>query len=88
MASQALVTPGNGTVTGKIDSLLIAAERDRLLNWLLGVEPLTSWWRCFSADTARVDSERTRSMLLIELAIAAVIWTPANVFACKWLADA
>ena len=27
-------------------------------------------------------------MLLIELAIAAVIWISANVFACKWLADA
>ena len=37
-------------------------------------------------SAATVDSERTRPMLVI--AAVALIWTPATVWACKWIADA
>ena len=35
---------------------------------------------------ATVNAERTRPMLVI--AAVALIWTPATVLACKWIADA
>ena len=34
------------------------------------------------------NQRQNRSMIVIELAIAAAIWTPLTVFACKCIADA
>ena len=42
----------------------------------------------FPGETARVGSETRQPMFGFELVIAAAIWTPLTVAACKWIADA
>ena len=54
-------------------------------NW--AKQPL-GWGSWFPGETARVGSETRQPMFGFELVIAAAIWTPLTVAACKWIADA